>query len=585
MSRIPQEIIDRILDRTDIVEIISEHIPIKRTGRNYKACCPFHNEKTPSFVVSPDKQIYHCFGCGAGGNAMGFLMNYENLEFRDAVEILASKAGIELPKDTAKADNSGSLVSQIYELNAMAALFFQKYLKSATGRTAVKYLLERGVNGAAIDQFRIGFAPDEWEAFHKFAKAKGIPDDVLRKAGLIIPSQKGKGDYDRFRNRIIFPIFNERGHIIGFGGRVLDKSLPKYINSPETPAYSKSDTLYALNFAKTAIREKKYAVIVEGYMDVVMAFQHGITNIVAASGTALTFSQVNKLKKYTDTAVIIFDSDAAGETASLRGLDVLIESGMGVKLSTLPDGHDPDSYVRKYGKEKFQRQIEGAKNLFDYKLDLLIKKNGQNNIAVIVDEMLPTIAKVENKVIQSDYLKNLAQRLQLHEQSLRHEIKKIKPDNAYSFHSRLTPETKQYSYRGSELYLLALALTQKAMFEKILATPGIDGFRDESIRGVMLIARDIYEVSDEINLASLLGKLEAEKDLKSALVQAAAKTDIISDPEKTLEDCISCILKENRDENLRHLNTRLKQAEELKNEHEIMELITKINKIVKEKVA
>ncbi|MFH1305049.1 MAG: DNA primase [Candidatus Omnitrophota bacterium] len=380
MGMIPQEVIDSILDRLDIVEIISGYIQIKKSGRNFKACCPFHNEKTPSFVVSPDKQIYHCFGCAAGGNVISFVMKYENMEFPEAVKLLAAGAGVSLP-ETGR-NSSRSSTGHLYEINQTAADFYHDILMSEEGRGALEYLKARGLDDKTLKTFMVGYAPQGWENFKTFCVKKKIPLEFARKAGLTIPSEKGKGDYDRFRNRIIFPIFSERGRVLGFGGRVLDNSLPKYINSPETPIYSKSNVLYGLNFSRQAIRDEKYVIITEGYLDVISSFKHGSTNVVATSGTALTASQVVILKKYADTAVMVFDADQAGEAASLRGLDILLQNGMKVKIATLPEGEDPDSFVRKNGRKKFEKIIDDAKGLFDYKLDLLIKKRVQERSAV-----------------------------------------------------------------------------------------------------------------------------------------------------------------------------------------------------------
>ncbi|MFH1552530.1 MAG: DNA primase [Candidatus Omnitrophota bacterium] len=588
MSKIPQEIIDQILDRLDIVEVISDYIQLKKAGRSFKANCPFHNEKTPSFVVSPDKQIYHCFGCGAGGNTIGFVMKYENMEFPEAVRVLAAKASVALPeyrKDTAE---SSSLATHLYEINKIAASFYQNFLRSEKGKEAFEYLKKRDITAETLSEFRIGYAPDGWENFKKYSAGKKLPGDLLRKAGLTIPSEKGKGDYDRFRNRITFPVFNERGHIVAFGARVMDDALPKYINSPETVIYSKSSVLYGLNFARKSIREKGYAIIVEGYMDVIVPFQHGITNIVAASGTALTPRQAGTLKKYAATAIMVFDADQAGEAASLRGLDVLVENGMNVKIATLPKGEDPDSFVRKSGREKFEKIITAAKDLFDYKLDLLVGKLGARDIGGISDEMLPTISRVENAVVKSDYLKRLAERLGVHEGSLRYEMGKVKADYSYRYATEAKVDKSSRNYTGSEIYLLGLAVSSRKMFDRLVDELGLDKFRDESVAKVMMVVSDLFtKGAKEINPGKLLSRLEKDEDAKKAVIQAIAKADITKkeDADRALSDCIYCVRKENREDQLKKLTIELKRAEQEKNRKEVMELVARINKIQKEKVA
>lgn len=585
MGRIPQEIIDQVLDRLDIVEVVSGYIPLKRAGRSFKACCPFHNEKTPSFVVSPDKQIYHCFGCHVGGNAINFVMKYESMEFPEALKNLAHKVGVELPKYEPQDKEAASLAARLYEVNKTGALFYQNYLRGQGGKKALEYLKRRGIDASSLAEFKIGYAPDEWEAFRKYSTSKRISPELLKQAGLTIPSEKGKGDYDRFRNRIIFTIFNERDSIVGFGGRVMDDSLPKYINSPESVIYSKSNVLYGLNFARKGIRDNNCAILVEGYLDVIIPYQYGIKNVVATSGTALTPRQVGLLKKYTDTAVMVFDADQAGEAASLRGLDILIESGMNVRIATLPLGEDPDSFVRKYGKEKFEEAIAQAKELFDYKLDLLVERLGERDIAAIADEMLPTIAKVENAVVQSDCLRRLAERLGVHEASLRYEMGKVKAD--YSYHYEKEGETDKAScdYRGSETHLLGLAIMDKRAFNRINKDLGIDKFCDASIKKVMAILNDFFGAEDEINPGKLLSRLDGDERSRRIVLEAVAKADITQDPHKALEDCIYCVKKENKEDRLKDLTIRLKKAQESNDDSEMKELLTKINNIHKEKVA
>jgi len=585
LNMIPQEIIDQILDRLDIVEVISGLIPLKKTGRNFKACCPFHNEKTPSFVVSPDKQIYHCFGCGEGGNAIGFVMKYESMDFPEVIKILAAKAGVELPEYRKESGEGPSISSRLYEVNKLAASFYQNYLRTEKGKRAFKYLQDRGISPATLSEFRVGYAPDEWESFKKFSQSKKVPSDLVKRAGLSISSEKGKGDYDRFRNRIIFPVFNERGHIIAFGGRVMDNSLPKYINSPETSIYSKSNVLYGINFSRKGIRDKGCAVIVEGYMDVIIPFQAGVTNVVATSGTALTPRQVDILKKYTDTVVMVFDSDQAGIAASLRGLDILLEKGMKVKIASLPEGEDPDSYVRKNGSEKFEEIIAGAKGLFDYKLDLLISKLGIKDIGGIVDEMLPTMAKVESEVIKSYDIKRLASRLGLHEQSLRHEMKKVKPDYSHHYEPETTPDRNTTSYSKSEVHLLGLAMLSRKSFLKIRENLGLDQFMDSNIIKVLTLVADFYDKDEgDINAGKLLSRLENEENAKEAALQAFAQTEITQDMDQALNECIACLRKENWDKKYKELTSKLKKAHNDQDKTEVDRLVVKIDKIIKEKV-
>ncbi|MDD4957176.1 MAG: DNA primase [Candidatus Omnitrophica bacterium] len=591
MGRIKQEIIDQILDRLDIVEVIGEFVPLKKTGGSFKACCPFHNEKTPSFVVSPEKQIYHCFGCGAGGNAIGFVMKYENLSFPEAVRVLAPKAGVEVPETSEQENVTDSIATKLHEMNQIAASFFQSNLRGQSGHGALQYLKDRGLNPETLTTFRIGYAPEGWENLRKYCEKKGISHDLLRQAGLTIPSEKGKSDYDRFRNRVIYPVFNERGKIIAFGGRVMDDSLPKYINSPETIIYNKSRTLYGLNFARRAIRENGFVIMVEGYMDVVMPAQFGVNNVVATSGTALTIQQVSMIKKYTDTVVMVYDSDQAGESASLRGLDILLENGMKVRVARLPKGEDPDSFSRKNGGEAFLKAAREAKELFDYKLDLLIEKLGASDVAGIASEMLPTIAKAENYVQRSDYLKRLGQRLGVHESALQHELKKVK-DYSYRFTAdKKKTDEKRDLYNSGELHLLGLAISSRSMFESIENDLGLDRFTDNNIKKALMALKQMMDEGGTVNVTpgKFLSRIEEDEGVKNAVIAAIRNSDIGGEPEKVLKDCIFRMREDEFQAKYALLQDKLRGA---KDNGEMLLLMKKmkdlkeeIKKIHKEKVA
>ncbi|PIW67988.1 MAG: DNA primase, partial [Candidatus Omnitrophica bacterium CG12_big_fil_rev_8_21_14_0_65_42_8] len=356
MGRIPENVLNEIQDKCDIVEIISDYIPLKPIGRNFKACCPFHHEKTPSFIVSPDKQIYHCFGCNSGGNVFNFLKEYEKIDFIDAVKMLAEKTGVKLPEYKTRDDQDASIVSAVYTVNDIAANYYSSFLVGDGLKPSPTlpecYIAKRGLDGPIVKKFRIGYADPSWRGLIDYLTGRGIRQDIILKAGLIIRG-KENSYYDLFRNRIIFPIFDARNRIIGFGARAMDDSVPKYINSPETVVYKKGQHLYGLNFAKAGIKEKNYAIITEGYLDVITCHQYGVDNAIASLGTALTTEQIRLLKRYTHNVVMLYDADQAGEMASLRGLDLFLEEDINVKIATLEKGHDPDSFLRKFGKENF----------------------------------------------------------------------------------------------------------------------------------------------------------------------------------------------------------------------------------------
>ena len=411
---IPNETIDGILDKTDIVELISAYVSLKRAGQSFKARCPFHEEKTPSFIVSPAKQIYHCFGCGAGGNAISFLMRHEKMDFIESIQMLADKVGVSLPRTAGTKKGEDTFAASLYNVNNMACSLFQENLTKDFGKDALRYFAERGINENTLKLFRLGFAEDAWRGMLGRLKEKGVESDTLVKSGLVVQNNDGGNLYDRFRGRIIFPIFDARSRVLGFGARALDNSLPKYINSPETHIYRKGAQFYGLNFAKDHIRTLNYVVLVEGYFDLILPFQNGIKNIVATLGTALTVQQIRALKRFTRNAIMIYDADRAGEEASLRSLDLLVTEEMDVRIAILPKGSDPDSFVRREGKAGFTRILKESKDLFDYKLGVLtsrFKIDDPRGKARIAGGMLPTIARIKNAVLKSAYLRKISDRL------------------------------------------------------------------------------------------------------------------------------------------------------------------------------
>ena len=317
-------IIDDVKERLDIIEVISSYVSLKKAGRNFKGLCPFHSEKTPSFVVFPDTQSWHCFGaCGTGGDVFAFVARQENVEFSEALEILARRAGVELKPQTPVQQTEADLERRLQEINKLAAAYYHNQLAAApAGEMARRYLAKRGLSQETIDRFQLGFAPDSWHAVGAYLTGKVVPTADLLQSGLVIAREDGGGHYDRFRNRIMIPIRDQSGHVIGFGGRVLDDSQPKYLNTPETPIFHKGHVLFGIDLAKAAIRAEDKAIIVEGYMDVIQAHQHGACNVVAAMGTALTETQVKTLRKYARAIVLALDPDTAGGHATLRGLDL-----------------------------------------------------------------------------------------------------------------------------------------------------------------------------------------------------------------------------------------------------------------------
>ena len=418
--------IEEITSRIDIVELASEYLTLKKAGRNYSGLCPFHQEKTPSFTVNREKQMFYCFGCGEGGNAITLLMKIANMTFPEAVKSLAEKTGVILPLRSVNKDGSqkDSLREEITGLNLKAAQQFSRNLNSSAGKVAREYLQNRGISDDAIKHFRLGFAPDTWRSLTDYIEGIGSSLKLAEQAGLIVAGKEGSF-YDRFRGRLIFPIENIFGEIVAFGGRVMEKGEPKYLNSPESPVYIKGKNLYGLNKAKEEIRKQKFALIVEGYLDLISLWNAGICNVVATLGTALTREHLELLRRYTLDVVALFDPDEAGKKALDRSLELFLSMNMHAKALILPEGCDPDDYVKKYGKEKLDKLIELAPAISDYYIENVLGngKTFEEN-RDLVKTATEFIGKIGDEIERNLFIKRVAEKLGIPQELLKKEIHK-----------------------------------------------------------------------------------------------------------------------------------------------------------------
>ena len=423
--QISEEILEKIKSQNDIVDVISERVRLKKDGRNFTGLCPFHNEKTPSFSVSQEKQIYKCFGCGEAGNVISFVMKDKNLPFIEAVKYLANRANIPLKLGNGEQSQSNRKKELLYKVNVEAAKFFFSNLMN--NQNAKEYFLNRGIKEETIKKFGLGYANDSWNSLMFYLRKKGINDGLLEEAGLISVNKEKGRKYDRFRNRVMFPVFDYQGKVIGFGGRVLDDSKPKYLNSPETLVFQKGTNLYGLNFALKHNMSERYFVIVEGYMDLISLHQYGITNVVASLGTALTINQARLLKRYADKVVISYDADLAGQMATLRGLEILRTAGFDVRVLSIPQGKDPDEYVRSNGREAFLKLINNAEPLIDYRIKKAEEgidfKNSQS--VILYSKRIMDIISDLDPIEKDVYIKKASENTGIKEQAL-YDILKIK---------------------------------------------------------------------------------------------------------------------------------------------------------------
>ncbi len=429
--RIPENKIEEIRATANAVDIISEYVQLRKRGKNYVGLCPFHNEKTPSFTVSDEKQIFHCFGCHTGGNVFKFLMEYKKISFVEAVQEIAEQLGIPLEyQESVGYEEQQSEQEILYDINTEAAKYFlNNLLNDAEAEGARKYLQARNLKTQTIRAFGLGYTLRGWENFINFAKGKTIDLDRAVKLGLIGKSDDGRF-YDKLPGRLIFPIFSPNGRVVAFAGRILDpeEKGAKYINSPESLIYSKSKILYGLSFAKDEIRRLNKAILVEGYMDLISLYQSGVKNVVAISGTALTDDQVQLLSRYTKDVVLLFDSDTAGIKASMRSIEVLLKQDMEVKIVSLPEGEDPDSYVNKFGKDKFDDLMKKAENFIEYQTryyDSLGKLEDPASAAEAIRDLVKSLVLIRDELKRNLLIKNIAKKFNLREKLLETELNKI----------------------------------------------------------------------------------------------------------------------------------------------------------------
>lgn len=573
--------LDEIQNKCDIIEVIGSHITLKRAGRNYKALCPFHKEKTPSFMVSPSKQIYHCFGCGAGGNVFSFIMKYDGVEFPEAVKTLAEKVGVELPRFSRSEFETSAYAGQLFKVNELAASYYHSMLlRTESGRCTREYLKGRDITGEVIEQAKLGYAPDSWDGFLNYAKQQGFDSGLLERAGLILPREEG-GFYDRFRNRVIFPILDIKGRVLAFGARVLDDCLPKYINSPETEIYIKGRHLYGLNFSIPSIKEKDFCVIVEGYLDYLIPYQYGIRNIVASLGTSLTEHQVRLIKRFTKNVVMVYDGDQAGEAASLRGLDLFIQEGLNVRVVDLPKGYDPDSYVRKKGASEFNSLLDSAEDLFDFKLGVLTSRYDARNPtqkARICAEMLPTIVKVTNAVLKYEYVRRLGERLQVKEEALLHELKKVKPDYSYEPAEDLSGQKPTGAM--AEKILIGLMLDEPDIIAQVKGSLKSEDFADERARLIVNEIFNTYGEGKSLKPTQLITRFKDER-LTQMISESTSLADGITDIQRNIDDCIKWIKSQNIKNRLSELQNLIKVAEAMGDEQKVYQLVTEYNNMLK----
>ena len=546
---IPDHLIEEIRSRNDILDTISENILLKKSGQNYKGLCPFHSEKTPSFVVSPEKQIYHCFGCGAGGNIFKFIMEMEDLSFLDAIKILAAKCGVTLPAFKPGQTNAKSNERDVLlNINQKAQSYFILSLMSKGGEQAREYLNSRGLyDKKLLADYSIGWATSGWtDTLHQLQNQEKFSKNDLSRAGLIKQKEgAGKNNfYDRFRGRIIFPLQDIHGNLIAFAGRVIGESEPKYLNSPETPLYIKGRHLFGFNRAKEAIRKQNKALIVEGYFDQMRAHQNGIRNTVATCGTALTLEQASLLKNHTKRATLIFDSDSAGQAATKKGFEVLLKQGMSVDVLSLPSGHDPDSFIYQFGPEKFLEKLKNAKPFVETFIDDIIADGDlttpMGKVAV-VNQVLPILMNVKNTIERTEWISILTERAKIEDQALLNELKNAIKQDKTIVSDPLQKDGHQ-NKKNVELYLVRLMFSDKELALKIKEKVKIEDFIDPDLRLIVGSCYRLLAEGCELKVDFIMNQID-EPNIRNLLSEIGVTSIPFDNPKQTVRDCINAINK------------------------------------------
>jgi len=563
---ISEEVINQIRDRIDIVDLVGQHVSLTRAGQNLKGLCPFHQEKSPSFTVSPSRQIFHCFGCGAGGNVFTFLTRITGATFPETVRDLGRKVGIEVQEPTADSGSQAQQANRTEHMNQTAARWFHENLRDdLVGAEARAYLAGRGIQQSTIDRFGIGAAPAEWDGLLKALAKQDITSQDLASAGLVIARDSGTGYYDRFRGRVMFTITDLRKRVVGFGGRVLGDGTPKYLNSPDTPLFKKGQTLFALDVAREAIARTKTVIVVEGYFDAIALHQAGLTHTVATLGTALTPEHVQVLRRFASKVVLLFDPDAAGVRAALRGLDLFVNSGLGVKVVTLPTGDDPDTYVRKEGPEAFTRLEQQAPSLLDFALEQSLKTAEGSTIEGrirSVDEILKILQKSEHPIEREERIRLVAERFGINQQRLidRYPVLKDKSRPAPASLRAVSPPVPSSKGAPEERDLVYLLLHgQLSPSEVRKLRP--DAFSMPACRRIVERALANLEQDGRVGLRRVLDSVVDDPECGSLATELSMREEHFDDPRAHIQGCLNTIDRKRAEADLRDLIGQLKAAE------------------------
>lgn len=555
-----QELIEEIRLQNDIVDIVSQYVQLKRRGSSYFGLCPFHNEKTPSFSVSSDKQIFYCFGCGVGGNVISFVMQIENYDFVEAIKFLAEKANIVLPEPqySEEAKKQAQQKKILYNIHKDAARYFYSNLHNERGRTCLKYINERKISLKYQKVFGLGFANYARSDLYSYLLSRGYEDDLLLKSGLVIKEKTKEGYFDRFGNRLMFPIFDIHNNIIGFGGRIIGQGQPKYLNSPETLLFDKSKTLYGLNYARAS--KKNQIIVVEGYMDVIALHQAGFNNAVASLGTAFNIEHAKLIRKYCQEVVLIYDSDLAGTNAALRAIPILVSSGLSVKILQVKDSKDPDEYIKIYGADAFNELLKTATNYLDFQIECIKKKyNLEDTLQKVqfTNEVSKLLSKLDNAIEQDAYIKQVSEIAGISENSIKQEIAKAinKAEKTAIINPHIPSKPiSKYNYENNEITkgvikaeqeLLNIISNNNLVYYKLKNYLKADDFIEPCFKKLASKIYELCENKGNICPAELINYFDdaVEQKMVTEVFAITEEYNDMLELEKTINDHVRIILK------------------------------------------
>ncbi|WP_026765364.1 DNA primase [Selenomonas ruminantium] len=528
------EFVEQVTAQSDLLQIVQSYVPLKRKGNRYWGCCPFHGEKTPSFSVVPDKGFFYCFGCHAGGNVFKFLSLIENISYFEAIKLQAEKLGIPMPQrqKTPKEIARDKEIADLRKVNEMARDFFHNCLTmTRLGEPGKAYFASRAISAETIEEFKLGFAPHAWDKLSTAFLKRGVKQEFLLSGGLAAERQNGDGIYDRFRNRIMIPIADERGRVVGFGGRVLDDSTPKYLNTPETVLFNKRRILFGLDRAGRAIKQAGYAIVVEGYMDAISVFSAGVRNVVASLGTAFTAEHCKLLLRYASAIYFCYDSDDAGQKATIRALSIVQGTGATVRVIVVPDGKDPDEYIRKHGAEAFAQLVKKALPLVEYRLQYVLKHFDHDSLegkVKALHAMLPVLTGIREPAVLGEYIKRLAQALLLDEGIVRDELRRFGHQPLPEDNGPVQREPIRQAVRRTDTALqragrivIRLAAQDAGILQHFTAMVPLEGVNDAVQREILTVLQEFMAQGKNSNDTELAGRLSeaAMAEFSRAMVE------------------------------------------------------------------